>query len=342
MWDRNPVRLSLLHMLPGVAERLNVPLPSLLARAGMAEDGFRPADAVATRSQVCTLLNELARRSGDATVGLDLAASADPLQLGLSGRALLSGRTLRECILSHARHMPTLQGGVDITLDEAGGRAYWRHTLADSDAGHAAVLHEGIAAFVIASFRALSGAEGGDLRLDLPHRAKAHLRLYEDKLQAGVSFGAGPGLSVSFDAAWLDRPNRLFAVSPAPEEDGPTIVGGSDWRDDGALAAALERIFASAALAGTLSLVDASRSLGLAPRSLQRRLAASGTSFEALVDGWRRTRARHHLADPALEVGVIARLLGYRDPSHFVRAFRRWEGVAPFAYRRAALARNGN
>lgn len=329
-------------MLPGVAERLNVRLPSLLARAGMAEDGFRLNGAVATRSQVCTLLNELARQSGDATVGLDLAASADPLQLGLSGRALLSGRTLRECLLSHARHMPTLQGGVDITLDETGGRAYWRHTLADSDAGHAGVLHEGIAAFVIGALRALSGAAGGDLRLELPHRAKTPVRLYEDKLQAGVSFGGGPGLSVSFDAAWLDRPNRLFAASLELGEAGSAMADESDWRDDGALAAALERIFAGAALAGTLSLVDASRSLGLAPRSLQRRLAASGTSFEALVDGWRRTQARHHLADPALEIGGIARLLGYRDPSHFIRAFRRWEGMAPFAYRRAALARNGN
>ncbi|ODT20710.1 MAG: hypothetical protein ABS35_19185 [Kaistia sp. SCN 65-12] len=95
-------------------------------------------------------------------------------------------------------------------------------------------------------------------------------------------------------------------------------------------------------MAGTLSLVDASRSLGLAPRSLQRRLLASGTSFEAVLDEWRRSLARAQLADPALPVGIISRSLGYSDPAHFIRAFRRWEGVAPLAYRRVAVARNGN
>lgn len=342
MWDRNAVSLSLIHMLPDVAGQRNLSLDDILARAGMGRDAFSQGGVIATRSQICTLLNELARRSGEAAIGLDLAASTDPMKLGLAGRALFAGRTLRECILSLARHMPTLQGGVRLGLEEENGRAHWRHVLTDSDAAHAGVLNDGIAAFVLAALRAIAGTEGGDVHLDLPHRARASSQSYEDKLGAGVSFGNGVGVSVSFDAGWLDRPNPFFGAPLAAEDLSAGIVDRQDWNDDAALTLALERIFSSAALAGTLSLVDASRSLGLAPRSLQRRLLASGTSFEAMADEWRRGVARAQLADPAFAVGTISRSLGYSDPAHFIRAFRRWEGVAPLAYRRAAVARNGN
>jgi AraC-like DNA-binding protein len=342
MWDRNSVSLSLIHMLPEVAGHRGLPLADILARAGMDGDAFSQGSMLATRGQVCTLLNELSRRSGEAAIGLDLAASADPMKLGLAGRALFAGRTLRECVHSLARHMPTLQGGVRLGLEEKHGRAFWRHVLTDSDPAHAGVLNDGIAAFVLAALRAIAGTDGGAVHLDMPHRARASSQSYEDRLGAGVSFGNGIGVSVSFDAGWLDRPNPFFGAPLTAGDLGADIVDRQDWNDDAALKIALERIFSSAALAGTLSLVDASRSLGLAPRSLQRRLLASGTSFEAEVDAWRRRLARAHLADTALPVGIISRSLGYGDPAHFIRAFRRWEGVAPLAYRRVAMARNGN
>lgn len=60
MWDRNPVRLSLLHMLPDVAERHGVGLPRLLGRAGLPAEGAFDDDRIVTRAQICTLLLALA------------------------------------------------------------------------------------------------------------------------------------------------------------------------------------------------------------------------------------------------------------------------------------------
>lgn len=340
MWDRHPVSLALVHMVPQVADARGVALAPLLARGGIAGD--LSASRIVARAQVSTMLQELARRADQPIIGLDLAASADPLQLGLSGMALFSGRTPRECLQAHARHMPTLQGGVNLAIEEKDGRVFWRHALADSDADHAAILNEGIAAFVVAAMRTIIGADCGGLHISLPHRARAPVCTYEDKLGLGVSFGNGAGVVVSFDAAELDRPSLLFDGPLAPADSALSLVDECEWRDDATLMVALERIFTSASLAGTLALVDASRSLGLAPRSLQRRLAALGTSFETQVDTWRQGLARQHLVDSTLAVGSISRLLGYRDPAHFIRAFRRWEGQTPLAWRRAAMARNGN
>ena len=339
MWDRHPVSLSLVHMLPAVAEAHGLDWSPLLARAGIG--GAFGTHRVVARAQVATLLEVTARRAGAATIGLRLASAADPARLGPSGAALFSGRTLRECLGAQARHMPSLQGGVRLALDERNGQAVWHHVLVDSDAEHAGVLNEGIAAFMARALRAISGQADMALRLGLPHRARASTSVYEDALTAGVSFGA-TGLSIRFDAAWLDQPNAMLGMSVPPAAGPEGLAELPDWRDDAALMAALRRILPGAALSGTLSLIDASRSLGLAPRSLQRRLSALGTSFEGEVDRWRRAEARSRLADPGQPIGAVARMLGYRDPAHFVRAFRRWEDEAPLSWRRALLARKGN
>ena len=97
-----------------------------------------------------------------------------------------------------------------------------------------------------------------------------------------------------------------------------------------------QTLFDSAALTGTLSLVDTARSLGLSPRTLQRRLARLGTSYEEQLDLWRHAQARLHLGGSSVPVASVSRALGYGHPAHFVRAFRRWEGRTPLAFRTAA------
>ncbi|MGE0715594.1 MAG: helix-turn-helix domain-containing protein [Alphaproteobacteria bacterium] len=340
MWDRNPIRTSIVHMLPAVAGRHGLALAPLLARAGLATDETF-AGGIVARAQVCTLLLHLERQAGEPTIGLDLAAAADPARLAMAGPALFAGRTLRECLASLERQMPSLQGGVAFRLYEQDRVAHWCHRMADSDIGHARVLNEGIAAFMVHAMRAIVGIDPAQLGVALPHRAQAPARIYEEKLGARLAFGAGDGIVLTFDAGWLDRPNLLFdgflaaGAAEDPIAGGP-VVAETVWLNDDALLEAITRLIQSSALAGALSLADTARSLGISPRSLQRRLALLGTTFEAYVDAWRSRQARVYLADPGLPIGSVARALGYSDPAHFVRAFRRWEGQAPIAFRRAA------
>ncbi len=170
-------------------------------------------------------------------------------------------------------------------------------------------------------------------------RPRAPLRIYEEKLGACVLFGAGNGLTLSFNPVWLDRPNLMCAlpqasVHPLPAHGDMQKRGRGD--DD--LIAAIDHLFTGAALCGTLSLVETARSLGLSPRTLQRRLAAMGASFEMQLDIWRRRQAQRALAGSALPVNTLARTLGYGDAAHFIRAFRRWEGCTPGAFRQRVRA----
>lgn len=69
-------------------------------------------------------------------------------------------------------------------------------------------------------------------------------------------------------------------------------------------------------------------------RSLNRRLAAEGGSYRALVDDVRRTLALRLMQHTDIALGDIAASLGYADASAFTRAFQRWEGMPPSAWQK--------
>jgi AraC-like DNA-binding protein len=72
----------------------------------------------------------------------------------------------------------------------------------------------------------------------------------------------------------------------------------------------------------------------MSPRTLQRRLAEEGVSYQTLLEGARKEAAGRYLADGTLAIGEIAYLLGYSEPAPFHRAFKRWYGTTPEAFRR--------
>lgn len=73
----------------------------------------------------------------------------------------------------------------------------------------------------------------------------------------------------------------------------------------------------------------------IAPRTLKRRLASSGLSFQELLDQLRSAHALRLLAQPELSVEQVAEQVGYSSAANFHRAFRRWTGTAPGAFRHA-------
>ena len=81
------------------------------------------------------------------------------------------------------------------------------------------------------------------------------------------------------------------------------------------------------------TLQNVARDLGLSTRTLQRRLAASGRTFQGIVEETRRELARHHLRQPGMELNEVAFLLGFADANSFYRAFHDWEGTSPGEWR---------
>lgn len=84
---------------------------------------------------------------------------------------------------------------------------------------------------------------------------------------------------------------------------------------------------------GYPTLTELASARHVSPRTLKRRLAEHGTSYQKLLDDLRRERALKLLALETFPLERIAEQLGYSDRANFNRAFRRWLGTSPSRYR---------
>ena len=58
-----------------------------------------------------------------------------------------------------------------------------------------------------------------------------------------------------------------------------------------------------------------------------------GVTFEKIYDELRHRLALHYLANPKVSINETAYLVGFSEPAAFSRAFKRWTGISPTAYR---------
>jgi AraC-like DNA-binding protein len=85
---------------------------------------------------------------------------------------------------------------------------------------------------------------------------------------------------------------------------------------------------------GRADSVQVASRLAMSQRTLRRRLQEQGATFQSLLDDARYEMARRNLLQTELDVSQIAFSLGYSDVGSFDRAFRRWSGMSPLAFRK--------
>jgi AraC-like DNA-binding protein len=86
--------------------------------------------------------------------------------------------------------------------------------------------------------------------------------------------------------------------------------------------------------AGVRSFEELAAAVRVSPRTLRRRLADARVSFSTLLDEARRDRALQLLRSRSVSTKDVAERVGYSNVANFMRAFRRWTGQTPAAYRR--------
>ena len=112
-----------------------------------------------------------------------------------------------------------------------------------------------------------------------------------------------------------------------------------DARDDLSTRARIENALLELLPSGRVQIDDVASELAVSRRSLQRRLSEEGTTWLDVLNAARMRLAQHYLKNTNLSMAEISFLLGFEDPNSFFRAFRRWTGATPEAWREAQRAR---
>ncbi len=193
---------------------------------------------------------------------------------------------------------------------------------------------DAILAFVHRMLRFLVGGPYALHSVHLSHRPKAPTSRYSGFFGAEVRFGQ--------DASLLRVPRSLLD-RPLQSADGTLREIALDYLhnhfpEPGRVVAPKVRTSIERMLGTTAPRIDATaRLLGMHQRTLQRRLAVEGTSFEVLLDDARRDAAHRLLTRTDLPLAQIAGLVGLSEQSALTRCVHRWHGSTPSALRAGAV-----
>ncbi|OBR54766.1 AraC family transcriptional regulator [Paraburkholderia tropica] len=219
-----------------------------------------------------------------------------------------------------------------VEVETSGGEAIVRYRWLEATSRVPRLLADTALASLMQLTVRGSAGQIAPIRVELARRPSNHALLHQH-FGCPVLFGAAYNAMI-FDQAALDVP---FVTA----EDGAfeRMLRGLQTRLDQGEGFALLVGELRVAIARQLNegrpptMAALALRLGLSGRTLQRRLAECGTSFQQQLDGVRRTAASRFLAETELDPVAISMLLGFAEPNSFARAFRGWERTTPLRWR---------
>ena len=315
-----------------------VPPATSLAGTGLSVDDLRRADAVIPAQHELHVARNLVRTLGDPPgLGADAGARYRLIDLGMLGFAMLASPTVGDALIIAARNAGMTSAFVRPTVDVDRHRArlVMDATQIPADVRTLFVERDAAAASV-ALVPGVLGTEripGMRLRLALPGPSVR-----------AVAAAVISGLDVTADR---DGPSRLELPLPLwrralPQADGESAAACERLCRD-LLEQRRRRTGRAAVIRARLvrdpgripSLPEVAGELNADPRTVRRWLAEEGTSFRALLDEARQALGQALVAEPGLTIAEVAARSGFAETASFTRAFVRWTGQTPTAWRAA-------
>lgn len=280
-----------------------------------------------------------AAATGYANFGLLMAERLDSRIIGLP--ALIAERcaSIHDYYTLMQQHMRHHTTGYSLSLEEDATGGVGRLRIFAQGRFKPAQFAEAVLAVHARAFRQFLGASWRPGKVLLAHRRLGKATDYSRAFGTGVVFETGQN-AITFtaeDLLWR-TPGHAAVVREQLEQ-----IGTFDHANIVDRASAIIRAYLPIAEA---SLTAVASALSMTPRSLQRGLASSGTSYSRLLADIRSVLARDYLARPGTRVSEVAGLLGFADSTAFSRFVREVVGTSPRQLkkgpRRPAVEHQGN
>lgn len=332
--DDGAIRMAPLLHLPSLLAALGVD-PDEVIRAGGADlAAFDDPDKTLSFPVMGRLLDHCARATGCLHLGLELGRHSGLDALGTLGEIAQTAPDLGSALRFFILHLHLHDRGAVPLLWERGDQAMLGYVIHWPDVAGTEQIYDAAVAIIHNILKSLTGPgwqpDAVWLHCPLPEDRTPYRNHFQTRLHFAAQYAA-----VGFRAKDLSR--------PLPGSDARAYAGGlrevealEALRDGGLherIQRVLRRLLIAGAPASELRLEPVAALFGLHGRTLNRRLHAEGTNFKALLDETRYRIACQLLRDTQLPMQELAITLGYADVTAFTRAFHRWSGASPAAWR---------
>lgn len=335
------IQPNILRYLTSVASERGVDLRPHLEQVGLDETLMRSAALRVSYRQGSAVIRRALELTGDEHLGMKVGAAQHLTAWGLLGFALMAAENLRQAAETGVTYQ-NLSGAMVVWSagEEDGGFAI-RAELPDPalDPGVAVFLIEEALTSAVTLARLTVGPEFAPRVAEFAFPAPAHSDPYGAFFGCPVRFGV-PVSRVVIDPGW--------ARAPMPGRDPVTFASALETLDEQMASRRhhqelleVMEISIAQSLPVVPSFAEQARRHAASERTLRRRLADCGTTYEALVDGVRRERVEQLLRRPELTLRDIAHQAGFSDERTLRRAVRRWHGTSSRRFREEVLGAEG-
>ena len=319
-------------VLPPLAQHYGLELAPLLHSAALSEQQLADPEYLVPLFQAGVIFLQILRASGDHGLGLVAGSQVQPRSYQVLGYAVMSSANLGEAVDRLIRYETLVGklGNTELLRDGDRCRLQWHCPFSGDWTRY---LKEAAIAGWVTYARSLLPAGVNPLRVCFDHAALIPLERYQAVFQCPVQMEAG-WCGVEFDASLLALPIASADPGLRALMDAQAQQLLRDFDSSANLGNEVRALIARALPDGEPGLDAVAARLGLSSRALQHRLRQNGLVFRDLVDGVRRALVLHYLEDKGIALLDVAFLLGFSEQSAFSRAFRRWFGCSPQAYRK--------
>jgi AraC-like DNA-binding protein len=318
-----------LTAVPGLIRQLGADPEPIIAGAGLAPGVLDSPSNRIPYDSFARLLRDAAARTGCPHFGL-LAGGAWRLSdLGETGELMRHAPTVGEGLEEFIVHHHLNSGGGVAFLVRREGFVDFGYAIYIPVEGSTATIYDGVMAAAANMLRELCGSDWDPSEVLLPRAAPADAGPYRRHFRAPVRFGSEYA-ALRFPEDCLARP--VEGADPARLRLARERVRAAGRATIVRMAS---RALRTLLLHGKGSGDEVAQALALHRRTLNRRLSAEGTTFQQVLDRVRFAVAKELLQESGLSIPEIAAALGYADYVSFTRAFKRWAGCPPGAWRKA-------
>jgi AraC-like DNA-binding protein len=323
-------RVGTARELPAVLRGLGFDPDVMIASAGIDPRTLDDGDNALPAASVGRLLDACIGQTGCPHVGLLVGARARTSCFGVVGLLMQHAPNVAEALRCLIEHAHLYHPGAVSTLEVRDGTAVLRYAFSPADAEGGVQIVDSALAAGFRILRALCGGEWVPSEVLLSHPAQGSEAAYHQIFEVPVRFDVEETALV-FPARWLEHP--VPGADPGFRHILELQVGELEHLHDEALSSQLRRSLRTLLLRKGCSAGGTARLFAMHRRTMSRRLKAEGHSFQHLVDEVRYDIARHLLGNASMPLAEVAVALGYSEASAFTRAFRRWSGLNPKAWR---------
>jgi AraC-like DNA-binding protein len=288
----------------------------------------QPEMLVPLRDQV-RLLEYASREIGDDALSARLASEAGVPGLGAYGDRVLSAPCLEAAIARASLLIGALlQSSTSLRLDVDGPWARWTYDISASTEVGRQKHHILALGYMLDLLRRFAGPRWTPPQVEVTGPPIMGRVAVQDALSCELS--RGDLSAIFFSSELLELPS----LRPGLPDDAGIVTIETPVPDPRDIVKCVEHLIRLALLEGRPRVDWVARKMDLSGRSLQRHLSTHDTTFEAVMDRVLTQHATTRLEQGEIQITQLAVQLGYADPSHFVRAFRRWTGQTPSEFRR--------